>query len=69
MEILYIITTLTLLIGITLVPISKEKQNIIGRSVISIVILFGINIFISIITYLLKINKHSIYFFNIIYNI
>lgn len=66
MEILYIITTLTLLIGITLVPISKEKQNIIGRSVISIVILFGINIFISIITYLLKI-KCSLTLISIVY--
>lgn len=55
MEIIFVLAYLLLLIGTIIVPINNIKSNFLYRSIFGIIVTFGINIIISIITYLLGI--------------
>ncbi len=66
MEMLFVLVYSILLIGTIVVPINNIKSDFLYRSIFGIIITFGINIIISIITYLLGL-KCSIELLSVIY--
>lgn len=66
MEIIFVLIYLILLIGTIIVPINNIRSNFLYRSILGIIIIFGINIIISIITYVIGI-KCSIELLSVIY--
>ena len=54
MELIFVLAYSMLLIGTVIVPINNIKNNFLYRSILGIIITFGINIIISIITYLIN---------------
>ncbi len=66
MELIFVLAYSMLLIGTVIVPINNIKNNFLYRSILGIIITFGINIIISIITYLIGL-KCSIELLSVIY--
>ena len=66
MEMIFVLIYLILLIGTIIVPINNIRSNFLYRSILGIIMIFGINIIISIITYVIGI-KCSIELLSVIY--